>query len=265
MVKINAADNSVIEIEVPISENAEALMEFDKYRGIAVGESAVWVPDMASSTIFKVDPEQNKVVMTIATDMFGSKGNIGVGEGAVWVVTFDNHDKTLTRYNSDSGAVEARIELPLASRGVLVAYGSVWVTAASRNELYKIDPKTNQIDATIAIHDVSHLLACGDGSVWIVFDAEGIVQRINGLTGQVAATIQTGAGDRQKDGDIANGGGFIWTINRGSIVAQIDPRTNSAKGTFRPPTGTSTGKRIRHGEGSLWLSGSAIFRVAPPN
>ena len=58
---------------------------------------------MASSTILKVDPEQNKVIMTIATDIFGSTGSIGVGEGSLWVVTFDSHDKTLTRYNSHFG------------------------------------------------------------------------------------------------------------------------------------------------------------------
>ncbi len=265
MVRINAADNSFIEIVVPTSENAGLLGELDKYRGIAVGEGAVWVPDMASSTIYKVDPEQNKMVMTIATDIFGSKGSIGVGEGSVWVLTFDNRDKTLTRYNADTGAVEARIDLPQAGSGVLVAQGSVWVTAARRGKLFRIDPNTNQVAATIDIHGASHLLAAGDGSIWIPFETEGLIQRIDGRTGQVMATIQTGAADMEKDGDIAIGGGFIWIINRGSIVAQIDPRTNSAKGTFRPPTGTSTGRRIRHGGGSLWLSGSAIFRVAPPN
>ena len=77
MVRINAADNSVLEIDLPVSENAGLLMELDKYRGIAVGEGAIWVPDMASSTIFKIDPEQNKLARTIATDIFGSKGSIG--------------------------------------------------------------------------------------------------------------------------------------------------------------------------------------------
>jgi streptogramin lyase len=219
---------------------------------------------MASSTIFKIDPDQNKVVMKIATDIFGGEGNIGVGEGAVWVITFDNHDKTLTRYDAVSGAVEARIGLPRASRGVLVAHGSVWVTAASRGELYKIDPKTNQIDATIKLHGSSHLLAAGDGSVWIPFETEGLVQRIDGMTGQVVATIPTGAVDMERGGDIASGGGFIWIITRLSIIARIDPVTNSAKGTFQPARGTITGRRVRYGGGSLWLSGSAIFKVMPP-
>lgn len=265
MIRINSADNSIIEIEVPTSESAGLLMELDKYRGIAVGEGAVWVPDMASSTIYKVDPKQNTVVMAIATDIFGSKGSIGVGEGSVWVITFDNHDKTLTRYNVENGSVQARIDLPEAGSGVLVAHASVWVTAARRAELYKIDPNTNRVTAAIETRGGSHLLASGDGSIWIPFETEGLIQRIDGRTGQVVATIRTGTTDMEKDGDIVSGGGFVWTITRGSIVAQIDPRTNSAKGTFRPPIGTSTGRRICYGGGSLWLSGNAVFRVAPPN
>lgn len=264
MVRINATDNSVVEIEVPASENAGLLMELDKYRGIAVGEGAVWVPDMASSTIYKIDPNRNEVAMAIATDMFGSKGSIGVGEGSVWVITFDTHDKTLTRYNANSGAVESKIALPEASNGILVAHGSVWVTAARRPELYKVDPSTNKVATTIGIHGASHLLASGDGSVWISFQTEGVIQRIDGLTGHVMGTIRTGIADMESDGDIVSGGGFIWTINRGSIVARIDPHTNSAKGSFRPPIGTSTGRRIRYGGGSLWLSGIAVYRVTPP-
>jgi len=265
MIRINAADNSVVEIDLPNSENASLLMELDKYRGIAVGEGAIWVADMASSTILKIDPEQNKLAMTIATDIFGSKGSIGIGVGSVWVITFDTRDKTLTRYDADTGSVEERIALPNAGSGVLVAYGSVWVTAASRNELYKINPESNQIANTIELHDASHLLAAADGSIWVPFDPDGLIQRIDGQTGEVLATIETGTSDRENDGDITSGGGFVWTINRGSIVARIDPSTNFAKGTYRPPSDKSTGRRIRHGGDSLWLSGNAIYRATPPH
>ena len=69
----------------------------------------------------------------------------------------------------------------------------------------------------------------------------------------------------EQDGDITSGGGYIWTINRNAIITRSDPKTNSAKGTFRPPRGTSTGRRIRFGANSIWLSGNSIFRVASPN
>lgn len=80
-----------------------------------------------------------------------------------------------------------------------------------------------------------------------------------------SATVETGATDMESDGDIAAGAGFVWMINRGSIVSRVDPQTNSSKGTFRPPIGTSNGRRLRFGGNSLWLSGNAIYKIALPN
>lgn len=265
MVRIHLDNKGLTTIKVPESENAGLLMELDKYRGIAVGEDAIWVPDMASSRIYKIDPGQNEVVMEIVTDIFGSKGSIGVGEGSVWVITFEKRNKSVTRYDAVNGDVEASIDLPNISSGVLAAFGSVWVTAASRNELYRIDPTKNEIAATISTHGVSHLLAAADGSIWIPFDTEGVIQRIDGQTGEIIATIETGAVDMEADGDITSGGGFIWTINRRSIVAKIDPTTNEAIGLYRPPPHASTGRRIRYGDNSLWLSGNAIYRIELPH
>jgi virginiamycin B lyase len=265
MIKIAGANNDVSEIPIPGSENALQIMDLDRYRRIAVGEGGVWLPDMASSSIFKIDPEQNKIVLTIVTEMFGGTGSIGVGEGSVWVITFDTHDKTLTRYDARSGALEAKVGLPRASRGVLVAFGSVWVTAATRGELYRIDPTTNQLAATIQTHGATHLLAADqEGSIWLAFDADGIVQRINASTGMVVATIKTDTTDTVYDGDIAIGDDFIWMINRNSIVSRINPETDAAEGTFRAPIGTSNGRRLSYGANSLWLSGDAIYRIEPP-
>lgn len=53
-------------------------------------------------------------------------------------------------------------------------------------------------------------------------------------------------------------------ITRGSIIAQIDPENEVVKNILRPPTGMLAGRRIRYGDGSLWVSGSAILRIAAP-
>ena len=264
VLRLDAADNSVTEIEVPGADGALLLSQLDRYRGLAIGEGALWVPDMASSTILKIDPAKRAVIATFRTDIFGSTGSIGVGEGSVWVVTFDSHDKTLTRYDAETGAVQARIALPRASSSVLAAYGSLWVAASNRPELYRVDPVTDSVAATIPLPEASHQLAAGYGSLWIACDVAGVVQRIDGHTGQVLATIATGAKDMESDGDIAVGGGYVWTINRGAIIARIDPSTNAVLGLFRPPPGSNSGRRISFGDDVLWLSGPAIYRAQPP-
>lgn len=265
LARINVADNSVIDIPIPAKGEATSLADIDKYRGIAVGEGAVWVPDMGSSTIYKIDPQSNTVVMKIPTDIFGSQGSIGVGEGSVWVVTFDNRDKTLTRYNAASGAVEAKIVLPRPGKAVLVEGGSVWVTATNQAQLYRINPKTNQLLAAIPINGRSRVLAGSAGAVWVACEGDGIVQRIDARSGQITATIETGALDMESDGDIATGGGSVWFITRSSTIAQIDGVTNALRRILRPKDGTIIGRRIRYVGGSLYVSGGSVFRLEAPN
>jgi virginiamycin B lyase len=265
LVRVDTADNSVTDIELPGGDGPSLVAGMDQYRDLAVGEGGVWVPEMASSTIHKVDPSTGKVVLSIPSDMFGSIGSIGVGDGSVWVITFDNHNRTLTRYDADDGGVMAQVALPRPSVGVLYADDSVWVTAASAPELYWIDPQANELVATISIEAPTHILAAGAGALWLAFNNKGLVQRIDASTGAVVATIETGASDMVNDGDIAAGGGFVWVINRSSVIARVDPAGNTAAGLFRPPPGTIMGRRIRYGAESLWISGRSIFRVERPD
>jgi len=264
LARINAADNSVIDINIPEGESGAGLADADKYRGIAIGEGAVWIPDVGNSVIYKVDPQSDAVVLTVPTFIVGNAGSIGVGAGAVWVITFDDHDKTLTRYDPDTGAQVAQIALPRPCKSVAVDFGRVWVSAASSPEIYVIDPQSNLLEETIPLHAPSHLLTSGAGSVWVGYDTEGIVEGIDGGLRKVTATFNTGVTDMESDGDIAVGGGYIWMINRGSTIIQIDPEAESVKAVLRPPVGTLLGRRIRFGDDTLWVSGSSVFRIRAP-
>jgi virginiamycin B lyase len=82
LVRINPGDNSVTEI--PISGAVGPFY----YSGMAVGEGAVWLPDIERSMIYKIDPMTTRVVKEIPSDLIGGRGTSGkyaisVGEGAV--------------------------------------------------------------------------------------------------------------------------------------------------------------------------------------
>ena len=252
LARVNAADNSVIDIEVPGG---------GRYRAMAIGEGAVWVPAASKHMIFKVDPIANKLVREIPAQMLSSEGSIGAGEGGIWVITATGSgDTNLTRFNPASGAVDAIIPLPSNSAGVVVDFGAVWVTGTNKGELYRIDPTTNTITSTVELHEWPRFIASGEGSLWVLNQSDGTVQRIDGKTAELQATIETGLSGN--GGEIACGGGYVWVSAPGTPVAQIDPRTNTLVRKFK---GGPMGDAIRYGAGSLWVSGSAIYRISPPD
>ena len=256
LLRIALADNTVAEIPI---EGAMA-----EFRPTVVGEGAVWVADNHTQTIYKVDPRTNLVIMTIPADFPATEGagEIGVGAGSVWVTAGGIAEQVLRRYSAQTGAEQATIPLPSPSvRGVVFDFGSIWIAGTREVELYRIDPTTNQIVATIELRSRPVTLTSGEGSVW-VREVDGTVQRIDGSSGELLATIATDAADNF--GGIVVGGGFVWTNSRAAPLLQIDPRTNSQRSRFGSPPGAFIGYRITYGGGSLWLGGSAVFRIKPP-
>ncbi|CAN7337072.1 Vgb family protein [Rhizobium sp. LjRoot258] len=259
--RFNPADNSTIDIPV---EGA-----IGPYRGIATGERAVWVPDIESKTIFKIDPQANRVVMRIPADLSDSEGSIGVGAGAVWVVTMagkkitsKDYNRELSRFNAATGVLEATLQLPARGAAAIFDHGSVWVTGFNKNELYRVDPVTNRVVATIALRERPRFLASGEGSVWVVNQGDGTVQRIDARSNELMATIETGAAGG--GGDIAVGGGFTWVTSREWPVIKIDAKNNQLVGTFHAPRDAEgMGDAIRYGAGSVWVSGTSLFRIDP--
>ncbi len=251
LIRVNPVDNSFVEIGIKGS--------FGRYRGIGIGEGAIWIPDVGADIVYKVDPEKNEVVGQIPVQMDGSEGSIGVGEGAIWVVS--DADGALLRFDIGSGTQEATIALPSGGAGVVVDYGSVWVTSDRTNELYQIDPKTNTIVSVLALHGQPRFISSGEDSIWVLNQGDGSVQRIDGETGKLVATIEAGLAGG--GGDITTGGGYVWVTTLGQPLAQIDPTTNTLVGKFGSQR--NMGDAIRYGAGSLWISGPFIFRIQPPS
>jgi streptogramin lyase len=258
LMRVALADNTVTEIPIDGARG--------RWRRTVVGEGAVWVADNIGQTIYKIDPKTNLVVIAIPADFFVNNDGvaaISVAEGAVWAITGGSYNEVLRRFSAQTGAEQATIPLPSPNSGVgLVAdFGSVWVAGTRDEELYRIDPVTNQIIATIDLYSRPVSLASGEGSVW-VRQGGGTVQRIDGNSGKLLATIATEAADNY--GDIVVGGGFVWINSHTVPLVQIDPRTNSQRSRFDAQPGAFMGYTIAYGGGSLWLAGSTVFRIKPP-
>jgi hypothetical protein len=84
VVRIDVGDNSTPDLLI---EGVSGLIGGPSGRSMAVGEGAIWGPDIDRSVIYKIDPQTNHVLKSIAVDMVGGGGSIGAGMGAVTVIT----------------------------------------------------------------------------------------------------------------------------------------------------------------------------------
>jgi streptogramin lyase len=253
LVRINPADNTFT--ATPIKG------ALGSYPGILAGKDAIWIPDIGSKTIYKVDPQTSSVIMAIPCDLVEPESRIGADENSVWAVTGSESDQ-LTRYDAETGKAIANVPLPASGAGVVVGFGSVWVTSPEKSEIYRVDPSTNKIVSTIGLRAKPRFLAIGEGAVWVINQGDGTVQRIDGHSGEILATIE--AGVVGAGADITVGGGSVWIGSLSISVIQIDPATNALRGKFKRPSGVYVGDGIRYGAGSLWISGDSVFRIEPP-
>jgi len=252
ILRLNAATGEIFEIGL---DNAS-----QKQRKIAVGEGAVWVPDVGADMVFKIDPATNAVVGSFPVDMLSTQGSIGVGEGSIWIVSAEGFEKTLVRLDSVTGVQQAAIALPNACVGVAIGFGSVWVTSGTGDALYRVDASSNTLTATLDIGDGPMFVVAGEDSVWVHLQSDASIVRVDGASGDIVARIETGL--PRGAADIEIGGGYLWMNTPYTVsLAQIDPGSNSMIRKFLSAQGADA---IDYGDGALWVSGQSVKRVTPP-
>jgi virginiamycin B lyase len=227
-------------------------------RNIVVSDDAVWVPDCGHGIIYKVDPATTKVLLTIEADMFSTEGTIAVGEGSLWVITAENGERTLSRYDTETGEPEGDIPLPGSGTCVAVYNGFVWVTAPGKGSLYRIDPRRNTVIATVQLGGVPRFASAGEGSIWVWNEALGAVQRVEAGTGSLIATIKVGAPGL---GDVSVGGGAVWVKSPDVLAGQIDPKSNKVVRIYRSNYPLTKCYGVLYGGDSLWLLGPRLTRI----
>jgi virginiamycin B lyase len=227
---------------------------------IAIGETAVWVTDRRRKAIFKIDPNTYSVVRVIRVPALSPEGIMAIGEGSLWVLTATAAADALTRFNAQSGLMEATIPLPSGISSVVVANGSVWATGYAKNELYRINPRTNAVFSITKLHNTPRFMTAGEGSIWVLNEGDASVQKIDAENGELVATIETGL--RQGTGSIAMGGGYVWVATPGALITQINSQTTSVRSFVG---GLGMGGPIRYGAGSIWVAGGRIARLQAPN
>lgn len=161
------------------------------------------------------------------------------------------------------GLVQARLELSHGPDWMAAGAGAVWVRTEA-NEVFRIDPVTSKVAATIRISEDSREAGCNgigadDSAVWSC-GPDGSVVRIDPATNTVAATVEVGKLDDQGSIPVAFGHAWVLTGDGSTLVglAHDAPDVTVALGArCINVTATAT---------SLWascLADDQVLRVDP--
>jgi YVTN family beta-propeller protein len=190
---------------------------------------------LAGGKLLQINTLSNQVVASIAEAGATMFGTIGVGEGAVWVPRGDIFSPGLKRIDVTTLQVVATI--PVVTNHIAVGHGSVWATSMKKGTLSRIDPRTNQVIATMAVGKSPTFVAADEHAIWVLNNDDGTVSRIDPNTNQVVATIKFGPGTSiwktllsqypAAYFGFAAGAGAVWVtaFNHG-VVLRIDPDSN---------------------------------------
>jgi DNA-binding beta-propeller fold protein YncE len=246
-------DRSVPVASVPVSEPCGAM---------TVAFDALWVANCRDSSVYRIDRKAGKVVAVIHSGLADPSGELSLaaGAGSVWVLS--DKSGVLSRIDSRTNRVVARIAVAPFSYTAAFGFGAVWISntgadgARGPGSVQRIDPATNRITATITVGPVPRFLAAGEGGVWILNQGDGTVTRIDPGINRPVATISLGM--QGKGGDIATGAGLVWVRGHRSLLASIDPATNTIAERFGPPAGSGA---VRVAGNLVWVTAHDIRTV----
>lgn len=218
---------------------------------IAVGADAIWLR-LADGSVARVDPSNGKLVsIPVGTGEFGS---LAVGEGAVWVTTFDE-DK-LSRIDPATNTVVAEIAVGTNPEGIAVTPGAVWVSNHRGGSIWRIDTATNAVVAKIDAGKVGPSgpknIQNAFGDLWTTIPNSSIVVRLDPETNAIAATIDVVTVE-----DLVIGDDVLYATDALNKISEIDPASNEAVRRFYPDA-----MPWLFADGSFWaVDGSDLLRL----
>jgi YVTN family beta-propeller protein len=155
--------------------------------GLAAGVGSVWVASQSLDTLARVNPQTLAVIKRIRVgyEAFAA----AFGAGSVWVSM--EADGTVVRIDPRSNKVVARIHGFVDPNGLAYAYHALWVSDLAAGRVVRIAPGANRITARVRIPKADWITP-GAGALWISSE-KNRVYRLDPNTLKITATIPVGA------------------------------------------------------------------------
>jgi virginiamycin B lyase len=186
---------------------------------------------------------------------------------SLWVLAPGRFD----RIDPAKNAVTASVPFGVASdlyNGMAANAAGLWATDSDNGTLYRVNPGTLKVSATIPAGQAPKgILATADG-VWVADVHGGTVLRIDPATNKVVATVTVGPTGPSGPNWLASGLGSIWVdVPNNPTVVRIDPVTNRVQATIHVPVAVVPCGGIAIGTAAVWITscsaGTTIARIDP--
>jgi YVTN family beta-propeller protein len=120
--------------------------------------------------------------------------------------------------------------------GISVDAKGVWVTDWDTKMLYRVDPTTSTVVATIPVGLAPKGVLATGSAVWVADTHDGKVFRIDRATNKIVATITVGPTGNSGPNWLGSGFGSIWTsVPNASSIVRINAKTNAVEATIKIP------------------------------
>jgi hypothetical protein len=181
--------------------------------GVVADGRSLWVLD-ASGVLTRLDPVTGAATGTVGLGSFGFA--VAVGAGSVWV----------------SGRTTDPDAGPLGSLHTMHTDAVIW----------RVDPASLAVVATIPTGGNCDALAAGGGAIWA---ACGTARRVDPVANRLVGSNVVALNG------IAVGNGAAWALSEVGVVTRLDATTGRTLATVAVPPGS---EGIAAGDGALWIS-----------
>ena len=135
---------------------------------------------------------------------------------------------------SDDGSLHNAAPVGQSPSGIAYGAGAIWVANTGDSTVSRINPDTQAVTQTIAVHAQPVAIAMTQHDVWVANSGDGSVSRISPISNTEADRITVG----NVPAAIAAGPSGVWVANSGdNTIQRIDPAT----GATGPPVPVGAG------------------------
>jgi YVTN family beta-propeller protein len=259
LVRIDPASARIVGVPEPIS--------FEPH-DLSIGEGGVWVSQQ--ETVARFDAVTGKLVAKISITVRSNYVPVLAAEGSVWVADPAEEVSTVMRIDPATNKVVGQpIKVGQEPLFLVAGGGSIWVGSHDSKTISRIDPRSNQVVATINTGFEVHGLTYAEGTLWVANYHGHSVVRVDPSSNQVTGKPAMVGYSFEA---ISAGGGMVWAApdrfandaRKGNDqVTRIDARTGEVYGVLH--AGGTPGD-VKVGAGEVWVAitkPNSLLRVVP--